>query len=98
MQRLIDAAATRPAEIFQLRGKGRIEEGFDADIVLVNPKAKRTVKAANFFSKAKFSPFEGMKCKGNVAYTIVNGEVVVRERAIIGSASGRIVKSKCVSS
>jgi dihydroorotase len=98
LKRLVDAAATSPARIFQLRGKGRLEKGFDADIILVNPKKTTTIRAANFNSKAKFSPFEGTKCKGDVSYTIVNGQIVAHERTIVGSACGRILNSTCDSS
>ncbi len=91
LRRLIDATSTLPAKIFHLPNKGRLEEGFDADIVLVDPKAETIIKAANFLSKAKYSPFDGMRCQGAVAYTILNGEVVAQNGKIVGPSNGRIV-------
>ena len=91
LRRLIDATSTLPAKIFHLPNKGRLEEGFDADIVLVDPKAETTINAANFLSKAKYSPFDGMRCQGAVAYTILNGEVVAQNGKIVGPSNGRIV-------
>jgi len=93
LSRLIDATSTLPAKIFRLPNKGRLEEGFDADIVIVDPKAKTRINSANFLSKAKYSPFDGMRCKGAVAYTILNGEVVAQNGNIVGSSNGRIVTS-----
>jgi dihydroorotase-like cyclic amidohydrolase len=93
LRRLIDATSTLPAKIFHLPQKGRLEEGVDADIVLVDPKAETRINAANFLSKAKYSPFDGMRCKGAVAYTILNGEVVAQNGNIVGSPKGRIVKA-----
>ena len=93
LSRLIDATSTLPAKIFRLPNKGRLEEGFDADIVIVDPKAKTRINSANFLSKAKYSPFDGMRCKGAVAYTILNGEVVAQNGNIVGSSNGRIVKA-----
>ena len=98
LRRLIESAATIPAEIFQLPNKGRLHEGFDADIVLLDPKVKTCVNASNFLSKAKYSPFDGMRCKGAVAFTILNGEVIAQHGAIVSSPNGKVVKNRCASS
>jgi dihydroorotase len=93
LRRLVEAAAKRPANIFHLTKKGAIEEGFDADIVLVNPKAKSTVDPNNFLSKAKYTPFKGFKCTGTVAYTIVNGILVAEDRKIVGPPAGKVTRA-----
>jgi dihydroorotase (multifunctional complex type) len=93
LNRLIQAGSTLPAMIFRLRGKGRLEIGYDADIVLIDPKARNEIEAAKFLSKAKYSPFDGMKCRGKVVYTIVNGNIVYRNGEIGDTAVGRILRS-----
>ena len=100
LHRLVEATATLPAKIFGLRRKGRLKEGFDADVVLVDPKAKFRIDPQTFRSKAKYSPFKGMPCIGVAAYTIVNGVVVAERGRITGSPAGKIEKSdsSCVSS
>jgi len=100
LRRLIEATATLPAKIFRLTHKGVLKEGFDADIVLVDPKAKFRIDPQNFVSKAKFSPFQGYNCVGKAAYTIVNGTLVAEGGGIVGPAAGRITKSDkaCASS
>jgi dihydroorotase len=93
LKRLVEATATRPARIFRLPKKGALTEGYDADIVLVNPKKKFVIRAKDFMSKAKYSPFEGMRCVGRAEYTIVNGTLVSEHGEIVDSPAGRIVKA-----
>ena len=93
LSRLIQASSTLPAEIFRLRTKGRLQTGYDADIVLIDPKARTTIEADKFLSKAKYSPFEGMKCRGKAVYTIVNGNIVYQKGRIAGVPVGRILRS-----
>ena len=93
LRRLIQASSTLPAAIFRLRKKGRLQTGYDADIVLIDPKARITIEADKFLSKAKYSPFEGMKCRGKAAYTIVNGNIAYQDGEIADTPVGRILRS-----
>ena len=65
-----------PADILGLKNKGEIKEGFDADIIFVNPNEKIIIKAAEFFSRAKYSPYEDFNCFGAIIKTIVAGNVL----------------------
>ncbi len=100
LRRLVDATATLPARLFRLSRKGELKEGYDADIVLVDPKAKTRITPESFQSKAKYSPFKGYRCVGMAAYTIVNGTLVAERGRIVGPAVGRVTKSDraCASS
>jgi dihydroorotase len=93
LRRLVEATATLPARIFRLGPKGVLEEGYDADIVLVDPKAKFTIRPEDFLSKAKYSPFKGMRCTGRAAYTIVNGQLVAEKGSIVGPPIGKVAMS-----
>ena len=94
LRRLVEATATLPARIFHLHRKGEIKEGYDADIVLVDPKERFRVEPENFLSKAKYSPFKAFQCVGRAAYTIVNGTVVAERGKIVSPAAGRVTKSE----
>lgn len=66
----------RPAEILKLKNKGRIKEGMDADIIIVDKDREYVVDGSKFVSKAKYSPYNGQKLKGRVLKTIVGGKIV----------------------
>ncbi len=68
-----------PTKIFQLKNKGFIREGWDADFVVVDMKMESIINPENFYSKAHYSPFEGKKVKGLPIMTILRGEVVMAE-------------------
>lgn len=55
--------------------KGKIEKGYDADVVLVNIDKEIIVDGEKFVSKGKITPFNGMKFYGEVAITIKNGKI-----------------------
>ncbi|MDD2754873.1 MAG: dihydroorotase [Methanothrix sp.] len=78
--RLVDAVACRPARIFGLVGKGSIEAGKDADLVIVDTKSISQINANRLHSRADWTPFQGRDAifpqmtliRGNVVY---DGEV-----------------------
>ncbi len=57
---------TRPNQIFKLRKKPLVS----ADIVLIDPKAKHTIHAAELHSKCGWTPFEGWNVRGKIVTTI----------------------------
>lgn len=65
-----------PAKIIGLKNKGEIKEGFDADIIFLNPDKNITIKSKEFISRAKYSPYENMKCFGQIEKTIVSGNIL----------------------
>jgi len=93
MSLLIPLLSSNPASVFNLPGKGILEKGFDADIVLVDLKRKTRIRPEHFHSKAKYSPFENMRVQGQVHTTLVGGTVVFQDGEIVGKpGSGRIVR------
>jgi dihydropyrimidinase len=74
----------RAAKIMRLRGKGRIEVGADADLVVLDPDRKRVVSAADLGSASDFSVFENASMQGWPAMTFVRGDLVAREGEVLG--------------
>jgi dihydroorotase (multifunctional complex type) len=72
-----------PARIFKLKGRGIIEEGFKADLVIIDLKKEYRIDASKFHSKAKFSPFDGKHVKGKPVKTFVNGKLVMDDGEIV---------------
>ncbi|MFB6128749.1 MAG: dihydroorotase, partial [Halorhabdus sp.] len=58
-ERVRDLTAANPAALFDLPGKGRIAEGYDADLVLVDSEATREIRAGDLHTKCDWTPFEG---------------------------------------
>ena len=71
------------AKRFNLENKGFIKEGFDADLVVVDLNKEGVFDIDNFYTKAEYSPFDGLSYKGKATMTIVNGEIVMENDMII---------------
>ena len=65
-----------PARIWDIVGKGRIEEGCDADLVLVDMEAERTVRNEEQRTKCGWSPWDGTVLRGWPVRTWVGGRTV----------------------
>ena len=63
-----------PATVLKLN-KGTLSVGADADVTIIDPDAEWTVKASEFKSKSKNTPFDGWKLKGRAVQTIVGGRL-----------------------
>jgi dihydroorotase len=90
---LVKLLCHNPARIFGLKSKAKLRKGADGDIVLVDMEKESRIDPSKFFSKAKFSPFDGFKTKGAVHTTIVGGRVVYRGEEIVAKqGSGSVLQ------
>jgi len=78
LSQMVDKMSRAPARIVGLEHKGMIRQGFDADIVIIDPDRTWTVTQEGFVSKSKNSPFIGWTLKGLVETTICGGKVVYK--------------------
>ncbi|HLX35684.1 MAG TPA: dihydropyrimidinase [Candidatus Limnocylindrales bacterium] len=93
IERLVDLLATTPARLFGLRGKGALEAGRDADIVLFDPAARRTLRASDLHHTSDYTPYEGFELTGAVRSVFVRGRPIVRDGAFVGERGfGRFVE------
>ncbi|KON30753.1 hypothetical protein AC482_03080 [miscellaneous Crenarchaeota group-15 archaeon DG-45] len=75
--------STRPAGFLGLEGRGRLEEGCDGDVVLVDMGRRWVVDPTGFKSKARYTPFEGFELVGRPVKTFVGGVLVADEGEIV---------------
>ena len=77
MNEFVGATSTNIARILNLYPKkGAIAPGSDADIVVWDPKATKTISAKTQVSSIDYNVFEGFACEGLPRYTLSRGEVV----------------------
>jgi dihydroorotase len=90
---LVRATSERPAQIFNLKNRGRLVEGNHADVVAVDMNRGYEIDASKFYSKAKYSPFDGWKAQGKPVKTFVNGTLVMDEGEIVAEpGTGRVLR------
>ena len=88
---LIAAAASGyVARRFRLAGKGRLEPGADADLVLVDLTATKPLSAEDLYYRHRHSPFVG-RTTARVARTLVRGRTVFADGRIVGPPAGRLL-------
>ncbi len=80
---VVQRMSEKPAEIFNLKGKGKLEPGYAGDVTIVDHKKEWKVDAQLMHSKCKWSPYEGMKLKGKVHSVIKDGKLVFEEYNLI---------------
>ena len=88
LARFVDLMCVGPHRLFQIAGKGRIAQGYDADFTIVDLKARRTITNSWIASKCGWTPYDGMTVTGWPVGTIVRGRRVMWEDEITGAAFG----------
>ena len=76
MKTLQKVMSENPAKIFGIAGKGKIEVGYDADLVVVDLNNKEIIKNEDVISKCGWTPYSGIVGGGKVLLTMVRGHIV----------------------
>ncbi|WP_420564001.1 dihydroorotase [Thalassobaculum sp.] len=92
LARLVDLTSAGPHRIYGIAGKGRIAKGWDADLTLVDLKARREITNKWIASKCGWTPFDGKTVTGWPIATLVRGNVVMRDDELVGEAVGEPVR------
>ena len=93
LARFVEALAERPANIFGLRGKGRLEAGRDGDFVVLDPEASHVLDGRALHQKCGWSPYHGLRVQGRVEATYLRGRCVYRGGSVTAPpGTGRFVR------
>ncbi len=76
LEKIVEMMCHNPAVLFNIRKRGFIREGYQADLCLVDPSSQWSVSKDNLLYKCGWSPFEGVTFQSKVLKTIVNGTIV----------------------
>jgi len=92
LERLVDLTSHGANRIFDLADKGRMAVGYDADLTVVDLKARRTITHDQMATRSGWTPFDGMEAKGWPMATIIRGTVVMRDDEIVAKGRGQPVR------
>ncbi|MEM6650204.1 MAG: dihydroorotase [Pseudomonadota bacterium] len=92
LERFVDLMCHGPNRIFGIAGKGRLAVGYDADVTVVDLKAKRVITNDWMANVSGWTPFDGMEATGWPKGTIIRGQRVMWEDEVIGTSMGAPVK------
>ncbi|MFX1374920.1 MAG: dihydroorotase [Promethearchaeota archaeon] len=89
LENFIKVSSENPAKIFNLKKKGIIKEGYDADLIVVDKIPEFRISSHNFKTKAKFSPFENFVSTVKIWKVFLRGIEINKENI---SPTGKIIK------
>ena len=89
LRRLVELTSTGAARLWGLQGKGALAVGRDADLSLVDRKARRTITNQWIASRCGWTPFDGMTVTGWPKATVIRGIVVMQDDEVRGQPVGQ---------
>lgn len=89
LETIVQKACHAPAQVFDVKERGYIREGYWADLVLIDLHGGYTVNGDNILYKCGWSPFHGHTFQSRVWATFVNGEMVYRDGELLGAMPGK---------
>jgi dihydroorotase len=92
LQQIATWMSDAPARVWGLVGKGRIEVGYDADLVLVDMNREKTIRNAEQLTRSGWSPWDGVTLKGWPVRTLVNGQSVFCDGRVNEAVRGAAVR------
>ena len=89
LPQIVKLMCHNPAELYQIKGRGFIREGYFADLVLVDLNREKTIKNDDMLYKCGWTPYDGMTVKSQVTHTFVNGNLVYHDGIVEDNIFGK---------
>lgn len=86
LERFADLTSGNAARVFQLPTKGRISPGYDADLVVIDPRKDVTISQQILHSRCDYTAYQGFAVRGYPVLTISRGMTVMRDGEFVGQA------------
>lgn len=92
LERFVDLTSHGANRVFGMADKGRLAVGYDADITVVDMKARRTITHESMATRSGWTPFDGFEAKAWPQATIIRGRIVMRDDEVIAEGHGEPVR------
>ena len=89
IEQLVQKMCHAPATLYQIKNRGFIRPGYQADLVLINPSKEWTVNKECILSKCEWSPMEGQEFHSKIEKTFVNGQLVYSDNQVDANHRGQ---------
>ncbi len=89
LPQLVKLMCHNPAELYQIKERGFIREGYFADLVLVDLNHEKVISNNDMLYKCGWTPYDGMKVKSQVTHTFVNGNLVYHDGKVEDNIFGK---------
>ncbi len=76
LEKIVEKMSHHVAEIYKIKERGYIREGYYADLVLIDLHNSWKVSPENILYKCQWSPFENQCFKSKIVQTFVNGHLM----------------------
>jgi dihydroorotase len=89
IEKLVEKMCHHVAEIYRIKDRGYVREGYYADLVLLDLDETWKVSPKNIFYKCQWSPFENQYFKSKIVKTFVNGNIAYDNGVINQNTLGK---------
>ena len=89
LPQIVKLMCHNPAELYQIKQRGFIREGYYADLVLVDMNHEKRIANADMLYKCGWTPYDGMSAKSKVTHTFVNGNLVYHDGIVEDKIFGK---------
>lgn len=86
---MVDKICHKPADLFDVKDRGYLREGYFADLAIINPNKSYLVTKDNIAYHCGWSPFENQSFSHSIDYTFVNGNLIQQFGEIITDTKGK---------
>jgi dihydroorotase len=88
IEQIVEKTSHRVADIYRMKERGYLREGYFADLVEVAPNSPWKVSEKSLFYKCGWAPVTGEKLSAKIKRTFVNGNLVFQEDKFSSDAKG----------
>jgi dihydroorotase len=89
LKKLVEITSEKPAELLHIKNKGKIKQGYDADLTVIDLNKREMILKKMLKSKCGWSPYESWELKGWPVMTFVNGNLVYNNGKINEQNKGK---------